>query len=307
MRHLRFLRYMDEVARTGSIRGAAERLNVTPSALNRRIMDLEEELDAKLLERKPRGVRLTAAGEVFVRYVREQLGDADRMRSQLEDLRGLKRGLVKIACSQALAHDFLPQQIASFRTRYPLVSFDVSVADHERGVVLLATYEVDLILVFRPPFTASLRPLMTLPQRLVALIPAGHPTAERDTVRLADFVGTPVALPERTTGGRQMIEEALARAGLRFSVAAQANSFELLRSLVANAGMVSFQIQIGALPEAMPAGIVVRPVDARDLASADLVLGQLRGRNLPLAGAQFAEHLGRTLHAAAAPAKPAKS
>ena len=58
MRHLRFLRYMDEVARTGSIRGAADRLNVTPSALNRRIMDLEEELGLKLLERRARGVRL---------------------------------------------------------------------------------------------------------------------------------------------------------------------------------------------------------------------------------------------------------
>ncbi len=84
MRHLRFLRYMDEVARTGSIRGAAARLNVTPSALNRRIMDLEEELGLKLLERRARGVSLTAAGEVFVSYIREQLNDADRMRSQLE-------------------------------------------------------------------------------------------------------------------------------------------------------------------------------------------------------------------------------
>lgn len=302
MRHLRFLRYMDEVARTGSIRRAAERLNVTPSALNRRIMDLEDELGAKLLERRPRGVRLTSAGEVFVRYVREQLGDADRMLSQLEDLRGLKRGLVKIACSQALAHDFLPQQIASFRERYPLVSFDVTVADHERGIALLATYDVDLILVFRPPFIASLRPLMTLPQRLVALLPADHPLTARESVRLADFMTTPIALPERSTGGRQMIEEALARAGLRFSIATQANSFELLRSLVAYAGMISFQIQIGALPAAMPAGIVIRPIDPRDLPAADLVLGQLRGRNLPLAAAQFAEHLGRALKAVAAPA-----
>ena len=62
MRHLRLLQYVDEVARAGSIRRAAERLNVTASAVNRRIMDLEEELDAELFERRPRGVRLTAAG-----------------------------------------------------------------------------------------------------------------------------------------------------------------------------------------------------------------------------------------------------
>lgn len=299
MRHLRFLRYMDEVARTGSIRRAAERLNVTPSALNRRIMDLEEELDAKLLERRPRGVQLSAAGEVFVAYLREQLADAERMRSQIEDLRGLKRGTVKIACSQALAHDFLPQQIAAFRKRYPLMNFEVSVADHERAVALLTAYEVDLVLVFRPPFVGSLRLLTTLPQRLVALLPADHPLAARTSLRLSDCTGYALALAERSTGGRQMIEESIARSGLRFSVAAECNSFEMLRGLVAHCGMISFQIELGALPAAMPPGIVVRQID--DLAGADMVLAQLRGRSLPLAGAQFAEHLTKALRALAPP------
>ncbi len=295
MRHLRFLRYMDEVARTRSIRGAAAKLNVTPSALNRRIMDMEDELGVKLLERRPRGVALTAAGEVFVNYIREQLNDAERMRSQLEDMKGLRRGTVRIACSQALAHDFLPEQIAAFRQRHPLMSFDVNVADHENAIALLVNYDVDLILVFRPPFIARLRPLMTLPQRVVALLPADHPLAARPSVRLADCASYPLALSERTTGGRQMIEERISRSGLRFSVVAQSNSFELLRGLVVHCGFISFQIEVGAQERAMPSGIVVRPVDARDLPPADLVLGQMRGRSLPLAGAQFAEHLTRAL------------
>jgi DNA-binding transcriptional LysR family regulator len=53
MKHLRILRYVDEVARTGSIRKAADHLNVTASAVNRRIMDLEDELGAQLFERSP--------------------------------------------------------------------------------------------------------------------------------------------------------------------------------------------------------------------------------------------------------------
>ena len=115
MRHLRFLRYVDEIARAGSIRKAAEQLHVTASAVNRRVMDLEAELGAPLFERRPRGVRLTAAGELFVRYIREQSGDVERMKSQIEELKGLRRGTVRIACSQALALDFLPREIAAFR------------------------------------------------------------------------------------------------------------------------------------------------------------------------------------------------
>ena len=63
MLHGRLLSYLDEVARAGSIRKAAERLNVSPTAVNRQILQLEEMLDVQLFQRLPRGMKLTAAGE----------------------------------------------------------------------------------------------------------------------------------------------------------------------------------------------------------------------------------------------------
>src|SRR5271156_6859491 len=202
MKHLRILTYVDEVARSGSIRKAAGRLNVTASAVNRRIADLESELGAQLFERRPRGVRLTAAGEVFLHYLRGQRGEVERMKSQIEDLKGLRRGTVRIACSQALALDFLPRQIAEFRRRHPLVSFELKVVDHEWAMAALAAYEVDLVAVFRPPYTANFQPMMTLDQQLVAVMAKSHPLASRKKLRLRDCAAYPVALPERSIGGR---------------------------------------------------------------------------------------------------------
>ena len=292
MRHLRFLRYVDEVARAGSIRKAAEQLHVTASAVNRRIMDLEEELDAPLFERRARGVRLTAAGELFVRYIREQNGDVERMKSQIEDLKGLRRGTVRIACSQALALDFLPREIAAYRRQFPLVQFDVQVFDHERAMATLAAYEVDLVLVFRPPFLANFQPLMSLQQRLVALMRADHPLSRHKAIRLSDCVGYPVALAERSLGGRQLLVEVLARSNLRFDIVAESNSFEFLRGMALRDNAITFQIEIGAVEGQ---GLVVRQIDNRDVPRADLVLGQLRGRNLPVPSAKFAEQLARVL------------
>jgi DNA-binding transcriptional LysR family regulator len=294
MRHLRILKYVDEVARTGSIRKAAARLNVTASAVNRRIIDLEQELGAQLLERKPRGVRLTAAGEVFIRYVRQQGADVERMKSQIEDLEGLRRGAVRIACSQALAFDFLPRAIAAYRTRYPDVSFEVKVLDHERATAALADYDVDLILVFRPPFLATLQTLIRLEQRLIALMAEDHPLASQRSIRLRDCAAYPIALADRGFGGRRLLDEVCARANLRLRIAAESNSFELLRNLVRHGGLLSFQIEIGT-EFAEGAGLVRRTIDGRDMPRADLVLGQLRGRNLPVASAVFAEQLTRTL------------
>jgi len=291
MKHLRILDYVDEVARARSIRKAAEHLNVTASAVNRRIADLEIELGAPLFERLPSGVRLTAAGEVFVHYLRKQNGEVERMKSHIEDLKGLRRGTVRIACSQALALDFLPRAINEFRKLHPLVEFDVKVVDHEFAMAALAAFEVDLVLVFRPSFLANFQPLMTLEQRLVAVMAKGHPLASRSKLRLRDIAAYPVALPERSIGGRQLLDEVAARSGLIFKIAAESNSFEMLRGLVSHAGLISFQIRIGTMPKGNKLGLVALEIDNRDVLNANLVFGCMRDRNLPVATAVFAERV----------------
>lgn len=286
MRHLRILQYVDEVARTGSIRRAAEQLNFTASALTRRIMDIEAELGAPLFERTPRGMRLTPAGEMFVAHARSQLAEVERLRSDIADLHGMRRGQIRIACSQALALDFLPRAIADFRHSFPDVTFDVRVADHERATEALVSYEVDIVLVFQPAPLAEFQQLAAFDQHLVALMPPDHPLAGQKTLRLRDCARHPVALSDRSTGGRQIIERFSERSGVAFDIALESNSFELLRQASAQAGLISFQIAVGAPAEDFP-GLVVRPIDRRDAPAGTMVLGQLRGRTLPVACAAF--------------------
>ncbi len=90
MRHLTSLRYIDAVAKAGSIRGAAESLAITSTALNRRILALEEELGVPVFERLPHGVRLSSAGEILIHHIRNQISDMERVRSQIADLSGVR-------------------------------------------------------------------------------------------------------------------------------------------------------------------------------------------------------------------------
>jgi DNA-binding transcriptional LysR family regulator len=257
--------------------------------MNRRIQDLEAEVGTPLFERRPRGVRLTTAGEMFVRYARSQIAEAERMLSQVEDLRGLRRGPVQIACSQALALDFLPSHIAAFQKKHPKVLFDLRVMDHDRALAALAAYEVELALVYRPAMWPSLRVIASIPQRLVVIVRSDHPLATKKIVRLSECAEYPAALPDRTLSGRQILDEVTTRRDLRFNTVAESNSFEMLRGLVFRCNLISFQIEIGAPSGDLGMGLTGRPVDVRDLPTADLVLCQLRGRSLPVAAATFAE------------------
>ena len=127
LRPPRLLIYVDAVARHGSIRKAADALNVASSALNRQILDLELDFGAALFERLPRGVRLTAAGEVFLAYARQAISELKAVESQVEQLRGLIRGQVGIAAVESVAGELLPAVITQFHAKHPNVRFNVRI------------------------------------------------------------------------------------------------------------------------------------------------------------------------------------
>ena len=268
--------------------GAPERHAVGAPA---QIQDVEEDLGAAIFERSAQGIRLTAAGESFIRWVRTQAADLDRVRSHIEDLSGLRRGHVRIACSQALVNYFLPTEISAFRARFPLVSFQIAVVDQGSALRMLREFETDLAIIFSPRKTAEFQPLMTLGQRIVAIVAAGHPLAGRKVVRLRDCAQYPIALPDGSFGTRAILDDLLAVSSAKLSVELEANSFEMLRPRpLRQRG--DLPIEIGApVPETDP-GLVVLPLSDVDLAHGPLVLGQQRGRTLPVATVKFAGKLG---------------
>jgi DNA-binding transcriptional LysR family regulator len=296
MRHQTTLRFIDAVARAGSIRKAAEALAIDASALNRRIQAFEEELGAPIFERLPRGVRLNPAGELVIHHLRAQMADMERVRSQIADLRGERRGHVAIACSQALLPFFLPEQIAAYRADHPAVTFAVALRDRGAAEQALVELAADIALVFDPAPVSDVRSLIVVRQSVHAVMARDHPLAARETVRLRDCLAWPVAAPTAPTGVRRMLESALGRSTLRLEPAVTSDSFEFLRSYAAHdAGLITFQAPIGLRPGSVE--VVSRPVDPRDMPPGLLALSQRRGRTLPVAAAKFADRLAAALSA----------
>jgi DNA-binding transcriptional LysR family regulator len=288
---LKPLTYLIEVARIGSIRKAAEALAITPSALNRRILALEEELGAPVFERLPRGVRLNTAGEILIHHIRNQASDMDRVRSQIADLAGVRRGHVSIACSQALLPYFLPQQIQQYRTEHPAVGFSVHLRDREAAERALVEYEADLALVFEPTRFADFHTILTIRQPVCAMMAADHPLAGQGSVRLRECQQFPLALPLAPYGVRFLLDASAARLGTRLEPLIQSDSFEFLVAYSGAPDVIAFQIPIG-LPEPGRLGDRVSiPLDSRDVPPGLLYLGHLRDRTLPVAAARFADQL----------------
>ena len=146
--HATVLKYFREVAERGAIRKAAEALHVASSAVNRQILKLEDEIGVPLFERLPTGVRLTTAGEVLLRHVADTLNDFDLVKSEIDEFRGLKTGLVRVAALVGVMTEFLPRVVAEFQAVHPGVNFLLNSAGPEEIVDEVAAGRADIAVNF---------------------------------------------------------------------------------------------------------------------------------------------------------------
>ncbi len=281
--------YLDAVAHHGSIRKAAEALHVASSALNRRILDLEADVGSPLFERLPRGVRATAAGELFLAYVRRSLKELRLVEAQIDGLRGLVRGRVHVAVAESVTGRMLPDAIAEYHQRHPGVGFAVTVGGPRELAAALARDRADLILTHDNQEGADVVVLAEVPQPLCALMAPEHPLASRASLRLRECVAYPLAMPDETLAARALIDSALGRTSIRFEPALLSNSIETTKMFARTAGGVCFSFKIGKKPDI--SGMVAVPLSDPELAGARLRLCSRRSRVLPVAAAAFAEQL----------------
>ena len=296
MKHLTTFRVIDAIARTGSIRGAADHLALTPSAVQRRLQSYEVEIGFEIFDRRPQGVDLNSAGELVIMHIRETFSETGKLTSRLADLSGMRRGEVRIGCSQALVPYFLPHHISSYQATYPNVIFEVVVLDHRVAQSALASHEIDLAVVFAADEVPEFKTLLGVRQQLAAVMGLNHPLANFEKLRLRQCYEHPLALPSVGFGSRAMVDLALQEKSYSRSPEMESNSFEYLKSHVAETLSVTFQIECGApLPPIKDSYLTARLIDQRDVAPGTLWIGQLAGRSLSVTASRFAEQIGRDL------------
>lgn len=286
---MRFLtiRYFHEVAKLGSVRKAADRLHVAPSAVSRQIAQLEAELDAVLFERSKIGVRLTSAGEVLQRETRRIFQDLERARTAIDDMRGLRRGEIVIWLLEGLVSGFLPRIIATFNKRYPDVSFNVQTAPTDRIVEALLEDWADIGITFNAAPRAEIEVVGEFIEPISCLVASTHPYAQRPSLSMADICKQPLALPEHSFGLRQVFERAVRKRGHKPNVVVTTNSLELTKTMAVTGQVIAFMPALTVTHEVETGSLVVVPVDEPEFKAASSSVCIHRDRLLPHAARAF--------------------
>jgi DNA-binding transcriptional LysR family regulator len=290
--HIRALIYFDELVRAGSMRQAADTLGVAPTAVSRQIDQLEQAFEARLVERGPRGVTLTAAGELLAARAGRTLRELEHVRRLIDDLKGLQRGKVTIAANGALVAHLLAPALARFALHYPKLRFEVLIVSAPAAMAALAGAEADVaVTLFAPPAAGTRRRLRA---RLTydAILAPGHPAAGLAAVPLAELARHPLALPDASFAARRALDAAFARAKIAVDPVFVTGSLEMLKEL-AITGAAATLLPAQTIERERHAGRLVAVPIADHPVHAQAELTVAKDRPLSFAAAKLVDFIER--------------
>jgi DNA-binding transcriptional LysR family regulator len=259
------LRVLKEVAYRGSFSAAAQALDYTQSAVSQQIAALEAETGMTLLERHPRGVTLTAAGQTLVGHAEGILARLEAADAALAAIAGLRGGRLRMASFPTAGSTLMPVAIASFRASYPDVELTLAEGEPEEIAPRLRAGELDLALLFEFPGEAAAQEGMTrtplLSDPMYLALPREHPLASRQGIRLQDLSDEAWIQTSRESPCARHVVRSCHAAGFEPVVSFESDDYQTVQGLVA-AG-----VGVALIPE-LALSVVREDIAIRELSPA---------------------------------------
>lgn len=245
-----------ETVDTGSFTKAAQALSYTQSGVSRMVAELERSWGIKLLVRGRGGVELTSEGRMILPYVRDIASLQRSLQMEVDDISGLRSGVIRIGTFSSVAAQWLPNVIERFQADYPRIDYELIIGDYAEIAAWISTGRVDCGFLVLP--TAEEFDTISLgSDRLFAVVPPDHALAKKDVISLPDFEGEPFLLDEK--GSDTMVTDLFREAGIPLEIRLKTPDDYVIMSMIESGLGVSILPEL--ILERVPYRLAVRPLD----------------------------------------------
>jgi DNA-binding transcriptional LysR family regulator len=266
------------VAQAGGISRGAERLHVSQPAVSKQIKELEDAVGVRLLERLPRGSRLTDGGKLLSQYVQRMAVVEEEAARAIEEFRGLKRGRLAVGASTTIGAYLLPEVFGEFHRQHSDIELELEIANTETIQNQLMAGSIEIALTEGLIEAEHLDSEVFHEDELVAIAPRGHPLLKQRRVTARELCREPFILREAGSGTRAVVERALDKRGMTVKpVLSLASPEAIKRAVIAGVGIaivsrlaICCELQIGSLAVIPVKDLVIRrPLHLQKLQSKD--------------------------------------
>ncbi len=296
MQHLDLiaLRFFSEAAHSGSIRLAADRLHVTPSAVSRRIAKLEHQLETTLFERRPSGVVLTPSGKILAKEIGVIYSHLRQVQGMIGDIEGLRRGEVVVYCMEGAVDWWMSSVVAAYRAEYPEISLQLIVASADQAIEALIDEKCDVAVMFKAPRKAEIEVIESRTEALVALVSPTHELSRRKSIGFGELLKHELVLPDTSFGVRQLFDRQARKIKMEPRCLVTTNSIAMTRSMVRTANLATVLPYLSARHDCQLGLLKALPITRCPGFHAEVNLCVRKGRMLTAAAREMQAALRRS-------------
>lgn len=266
MINLNQLRVFKAIFEEQSITGAARRLRISQPAVSKQLAELESALGAPLVDRLPRGIRLTQAGEIVQHHARRIFRAEEDTEQALAELMGLGRGRLSVGASTTIGSYLVPRVFGDYHLAHPGVVLELEIANTAAIQSAVAEGRLDLGLTEGFVAGESLEVSVFAHDEMVLIVSPRHPWATERHIAPSALTQTPLLARERGSGTRDVVEAELAKIGVEVEPAMSLGSTEAVKNAVAQGLGAAFlsritvelELHVGVLAEVSVDGIAIR-------------------------------------------------
>lgn len=226
------LRYFQAIADANSFTKAAEQLHVAQPAISMAIKKLEAELDLTLFHRHERQISLTDEGKKLLQHSRRILQAIDDARLEMEELKGLTKGEVRVGIPSMLGSYYFPPILMAFRHRYPELDLSVIEGGTWQLQQMLERGELDLAIIVADVLPQELQARTFLREQMLVTVAKDHPLAQQTVVSYDDFFREELVMFKEGYFHRKVVDRLAARTECTPNISFETNLIPLIKAIV---------------------------------------------------------------------------
>ena len=277
------------VARLGSVSAAAEEMHLTQPAVSIQIGILEESALTPLLQRSGRGVRLTEAGELLANYAGRILDLWREAGEEMATLQGVFAGTLRVG-AVTTAEYLLPPLLVTFANLNPKVKVKLQVGNRDEIVRLLASQEIDVAIMGRPPAELKTTSSVFAKHPMAFVASSKHAVMRDADLSIATLAGAHLLVRERGSGTRTTVERLFKDAGVPLRIGSEMSSNEAIKQMCAAGFGVAFLSLHTCVLEVGAGVLQLLPLEGNPI-ERDWFVMHLASRQLPQVATAFEQFL----------------
>lgn len=291
----RFASYFTEVARSGSLRRAAEKLHVSASAINRQILQAEESFGLPLFERLPEGMRMTTAGELLYTDLLRWQHDFSLTRQRFDEIQGLRRGQVSMGLVQALTEGSLSEEISLTAQGNAWLNLKLVVEGSAAVSQMVKDNELDFGLILDPETVSGIEVMAFAELEMGIVLPVQHRLSKSTALSLTDLRDERHILPGEGLVVHERVRSLYARTGQVPETVVSCNDIRLIRTFIAEGAGVCILSWLDVMEDVRAGRLKFIPLRNRPLRPLTLGLCTAPSRQLSRAALHVIKRLSAVI------------